>query len=57
LQLIAEGYSTKAMAIRLNVSRKTIETHRKQVMNKLDIHSIAELTKYAIRNGVTTIDD
>jgi len=57
LQLIAEGWSTKDQATRLNVSRKTIETHRKQIMNKLGIYSIAELTKYAIRSGMTSIDD
>lgn len=53
LQLVAEGKTTKEIAFFLNVSSKTIETHRQQVMNKLDIHSIAELTKYAIREGLT----
>jgi DNA-binding NarL/FixJ family response regulator len=38
------------------VSVKTIESHRKQVMDKLDIHSVAELTKYAIREGLTPLD-
>jgi DNA-binding NarL/FixJ family response regulator len=55
LQLIAEGKSTKDIAYKLNVSVKTIETHRQQIMNKLDIHSIAELTKYAIREGLTPL--
>jgi DNA-binding NarL/FixJ family response regulator len=55
LQLIAEGHSTKDIAARLSVSVKTIETHRKQIMDKLDLHSIAELTKYAIREGLTEI--
>jgi DNA-binding NarL/FixJ family response regulator len=41
------------MAASLYVSVKTIETHRKQIMDKLDLHSIAELTKYAIREGLT----
>lgn len=53
LQFIAEGKTTKEIAFFLNVSSKTIETHRQQIMNKLDIHSIAELTKYAIREGLT----
>lgn len=55
LQLIAEGHSTKDIAARLSVSVKTVETHRKQVMDKLDLHSIAELTKYAIREGLTEV--
>lgn len=53
LQLIAEGKSTKDIAAKLYVSIKTVETHRKQIMDKLDLHSIAELTKYAVREGVT----
>jgi len=55
LQLLAEGKATKEIAAKLNVSVKTIETHRKQIMNKLNIHSIAELTKYAIREGLTQL--
>lgn len=54
LQLIAEGKSTKEIAEALFVSVKTIETHRQQIMNKLNIHSIAGLTKYAIREGLTS---
>ena len=49
LQLLAEGKSTKEIASSLHLSVKTIETHRNKIMEKLDIHSIAELTKYAIR--------
>jgi DNA-binding NarL/FixJ family response regulator len=56
LQLLAEGKSTKETAARLHVSVKTIETHRKQIMDKLDTHSIAELTKYAIREGLTPLE-
>lgn len=56
LQLIAEGHGTKEIAGRLSVSVKTIESHRKQVMDKLDLHSVAELTKYAIREGLTQVD-
>jgi two-component system response regulator NreC len=55
LQLLAEGKSTKEIAATLHVSVKTIETHRQQVMDKLDIHSVAELTKYAIREGLTSL--
>jgi DNA-binding NarL/FixJ family response regulator len=55
LQLVAEGRSSKEMAASLFVSVKTIETHRKQIMNKLNLHSVAELTKYAIREGVTSL--
>jgi len=54
LQLLAEGKSTKEIAAALYVSVKTIETHRKQIMNKLDVHTIAGLTKYAIRERLTT---
>lgn len=56
LQLIAEGKNTKEIASSLHVSVKTVETHRKRIMDKLDIHSIAELTKYAIREGLTSIE-
>ena len=56
LQLMAEGYATKEVAHRLHVSVKTVETHRRQIMEKLDMHSVAELTKYAIREGLTTLD-
>jgi DNA-binding NarL/FixJ family response regulator len=55
LQLIAEGRSTREIAATLYVSVKTVETHRKQIMDKLNIHSIAELTKYAIREGITSL--
>jgi DNA-binding NarL/FixJ family response regulator len=56
LRLMAEGYATKQVALKLKVSVKTVETHRRQIMNKLDLYSVAELTKYAIREGLTTID-
>jgi DNA-binding NarL/FixJ family response regulator len=55
LQLVAEGRSSREMAASLYVSVKTIETHRKQIMDKLNLRSIAELTKYAIREGVTSL--
>jgi two-component system, NarL family, response regulator NreC len=56
LQNIAEGKSVKEIAQLLFLSIKTVETHRQQIMNKLGIHSIAELTKYAIQEGLTTIN-
>jgi DNA-binding NarL/FixJ family response regulator len=56
LQLIAEGWSTKQIASHLYVSVKTIETHRRQIMKKLDLHTIADLTKYAVREGLTSIE-
>lgn len=56
LQLLAEGKSTREVAAKLSVSTKTIETFRQRIMNKLDIHSVAELTKYAIRAGLTSLD-
>jgi len=52
LQLIAEGRKTREIAELLYISIKTVETHRAHIMNKLDIHSTAELTRYAIRKGI-----
>ena len=56
LKRMAGGQSTKEIAFALKVSVKTIETHRRNIMNKLQIHSVAELTKYAIREGLTSLD-
>jgi len=56
LQLLAEGKATKEVARLLGVSIKTVETHRRQIMQKLDLHSVAELTKYAVREGITPLD-
>jgi DNA-binding NarL/FixJ family response regulator len=56
LQLLSEGKTTKQIAFHLDVSVKTVETYRQQIMDKLDIHSIAELTKYAIREGLTSLE-
>ncbi|MBN2593966.1 MAG: response regulator transcription factor [Sedimentisphaerales bacterium] len=56
LQLVAEGKSTKQIALDLHLSTKTIEANRRQIMEKLNIHSVAELTKYAVREGLTTLE-
>jgi len=56
LQLVAEGKSTREIALQLHVSTKTIEANRRQVMDKLDVHSVAELTKCAVREGLTTLE-
>jgi DNA-binding NarL/FixJ family response regulator len=56
LQLIAEGNTTKAIARKLDLGTKTVETHRAQLMEALDIHDIAGLVRYAIRMGVITPD-
>ena len=53
LQLIAEGLTSKEIGARIGAALKTVETHRSNVIRKLDIHSIAELTKYAVREGLT----
>ncbi|MFQ6607323.1 MAG: response regulator [Fidelibacterota bacterium] len=56
LQLIAEGYSTSEIAGSLHISMNTVSTHRTHIMNKLDIHSTAKLTQYAIQKGIIDTD-
>jgi DNA-binding NarL/FixJ family response regulator len=56
LQLLAEGKAMKEIASVLGVSIKTVETHRRTMMSKLGLYSVAELTKYAIREGVTSLE-
>jgi DNA-binding NarL/FixJ family response regulator len=56
LQLLAEGNSTKEIAAKLCVSVKTVESHRQNLMHKLDIHNLAGLTKFAIREGLTSLE-
>ncbi len=53
LQLIAEGHRSQQIAERLSISVATVEVHRRNIMRKLGMHSVAELTKYAIREGLT----
>jgi DNA-binding NarL/FixJ family response regulator len=55
LQLLAEGHSNKQIGGALNISVRTVEAHRMQLMEKLNLRSVAELTKYAIREGLTTL--
>jgi RNA polymerase sigma factor (sigma-70 family) len=56
LQLIAEGHTNPEIAKRLYISKKTVEAHRSHIMEKLDIHDVVDLVKYAIRKGIVTLD-
>jgi DNA-binding NarL/FixJ family response regulator len=56
VQLITEGYTTKEIAKKLNVSIKTIDAHRTQIMERLDIHDVASLVRYAIQMGIVKLD-
>ncbi len=56
LTLIAEGYSNKEAATFLGVSVRTVEKHRERIMDKLNLHSIVELTKYAIANDMVQVN-
>jgi DNA-binding NarL/FixJ family response regulator len=55
IQLLAEGKTSKEVAATLNLSVKTAETHRTNLMRKLDLHSVADLTRYAVRNGIVQV--
>jgi DNA-binding NarL/FixJ family response regulator len=56
LQLVAEGHATKTIARRLQISVKTVETHRAQIMDRLNIHNVASLVHYAIRTGIIRLE-
>jgi DNA-binding NarL/FixJ family response regulator len=56
LQLLAEGKVGKQIAAHLNISVKTVETHRQQLMNKLNVSNLADLIKYAVREGFTSLE-
>ena len=55
VRLLAEGKTSKEVAVALNLSVKTAETHRTNLMRKLDLHSVADLTRYAVRNGIVQV--
>jgi len=57
LQMLAEGKSSRKIAERLHISVTTVDTHRKHIMDKLGFRTIAELTKYAVREGLTPLDE
>jgi len=57
LKMIAEGHATKEIAKRLNISVKTVETHRAQIMERLDIHDVVGLVRYALRIGLVRLDE
>lgn len=57
LQLIAESLGTKEIAFRLGVSTKTVETHRRELMMRLNIHDVPGLVRYAIRNGIVSVHE
>lgn len=56
LQLLAEGRTTRQAASDLHISPKTVETHRSKIMEKLNLDNLADLTKYAVREGLTTLE-
>ena len=56
VQLVSNGLANKSIALELEISVKTIETYRAQIMEKLNLYSVAELTKYAIREGLTSLE-
>jgi DNA-binding NarL/FixJ family response regulator len=56
LQLVAEGHTSGEIARRLHLATRTVEQHRRRIMEKLELHSVAELTQYALRSGIISID-
>lgn len=57
LQLVAEGLTTKEIAVRLDLSVKTVDSHRSNIMERLDIHNVVGLVRFAIRHGLVVTDD
>jgi DNA-binding NarL/FixJ family response regulator len=56
LQMIAEGQSTKEIGYRLHLSSKTVETHRRLLMQRLEIHDVAGLARFAVRSGLVSLE-
>jgi DNA-binding NarL/FixJ family response regulator len=56
LKLIAEGHTNQRIAELLHLSKKTVESHRANIMRKLDLHDVTELVKYALRTGLIQLD-
>lgn len=56
LQLLAEGKTSKEVAVQMDIAVSTVETYRRQIMERLDLHTVAELTKFAVRHGLTSIE-
>ncbi len=57
VQMLAEGQTSRQIGETLHISPKTVETHRRNIMRKLDLHSVSALTKYAVREGLTSLED
>jgi DNA-binding NarL/FixJ family response regulator len=57
LSLTAQGFSMKEVALRLNISAKTVETHRLNLMDRLELHNVPRLVHYAIKTGLITLED
>jgi DNA-binding NarL/FixJ family response regulator len=57
IQLVAEGFSSPDIGDKLNISVATVDTHRRNIMRKLDLHNVAALTRFAIREGLTSVDE
>jgi DNA-binding NarL/FixJ family response regulator len=57
LALTAQGFSMKEVALRLNISVKTVETHRLNLMDRLELHNVPRLVHYAIKTGLITLED
>jgi two-component system NarL family response regulator len=56
VQLLAEGHTSSEIAQKLHIATATVDSHRRNIMKKLDLHSVAALTKYAIREGLTSLE-